>query len=229
MVELFIDESGSMNCNCKGDNYFIISIILAKDKESLKRSYKYFVKSHIKDLLKSDTKNKMFKDGKFLELKGTAMSMPLKKEFVSFLSKNQNFELFYIIADNKNIDENLYKNTARAFNYLLRLALEFLINKKYISKNEEITIQIDERNERTGAKQVLQEYLNMELQLHQTLSKEISVKYFDSSTNKLIQIADFFANLYYSQLFNQNYDKEINLLRESEILKYIFKFPFQKK
>lgn len=228
MVELFIDESGSMNCNCKGDNYFIISIILAKNKDNLKRSYKYFVKSHLNDLLKSDLNNKMFKNGRFLELKGTAMSMSLKKDFVKFLSRNKNFELFYIVADNKNIDENMYKNTARAFNYLLRIALEFLINKNFIAKDEEITIQIDERNERTGAKQVLQEYLNMELQLHNALSKEIHVQYFDSSTNKLIQIADFFANLYYSQLFNNNYNNEIKLLRDSKILKYIFGFPKHK-
>ncbi len=226
MINLFIDESGSMTCDyVNGDSNFIICLIYTKNKDLLKRSYKYFIKSHYQKLKSSDKRNKMFKDNKFCELKGAAMPISLKKEFVEFLSKEPNFELYYIITDNKYIEEKFYKNTARAFNYLLRIALETLIRKRFLPNKEEIEIQIDERNERTGAKQVLQEYLNMELQLDQKLTEEIHVKYFDSIDNQIIQIADFFANLCYSHLMSNNYTEDIKKLKKSGILKYVFTFP----
>lgn len=135
MINLFIDESGSMTCDChKGDNNFIISIIYTDNKDLLKKAYRYFVKSHYKELKTSDRKHKMFNNDKFVELKGAAMPLPIKKEFVKFLCQNPIFKVFYIITDNKYIEEKFYKNTARAFNYLLRKALEFLIKHKFFTK-----------------------------------------------------------------------------------------------
>lgn len=219
-----------MTCNyTKGDKNFIISIVYTENKGLLKRSYRYFIKSHHKVLKECDTSNKMFNNNKFVELKGSAMSLPLKKEFVSFLCKQSNFKLFFIIIDNQYIEENFYNNTARAFNYILRLALEYILKNNYIPKNDEIDIQIDERNERTGARQLLQEYLNMELQLEQKLTKEIKVTYFDSADNQIIQLADVFANICYSHQCTSNYSTEFKLLEEQGILQYVFKFPPVKK
>lgn len=52
-----------------------------------------------------------------------------------------------------------------------------------------------------------------------------NVKYFDSSQNKIIQIADVFANLYYSELLTGNYSQDIHLMRKQNCLKFVFRFP----
>ena len=229
MENLYIDESGSMTCSyCKKHPYFVISIVRVLDKESLKKSIKRFVRSHWTELKSSDRNNKMFNGEKFLELKGSAMSISLKKDFVQYLSEKKSFEVLYILLDNKMVDIELYKNTARAFNFMIKKALTYFINKNYINKKSEISIQIDERNERPEAKLHLQEYLNTELQLENKMTGEIKVEYFDSCNNVLIQLADFFANLMFSNLETNNYNNEFNTLKEKGFVRKIFKFPLKK-
>jgi len=92
------------------------------------------------------------------------------------------------------------------------------------SKNATL-IQIDERNQKTRAKYVLEEYLNTELCLSGIYSKKLGVKYFDSCNNRLIQLADVMANILYSNLRTQNYDKEINAMKKKGYIKKIFDFP----
>jgi hypothetical protein len=58
-----------------------------------------------------------------------------------------------------------------------------------------------------------------------TASGKFSVTYYDSSDNNLIQIADIFANLYYSHLQTGGYADEIKKLENAGILKFVFEFP----
>jgi hypothetical protein len=51
------------------------------------------------------------------------------------------------------------------------------------------------------------------------------VKYLDSADNPFIQIADVFANLYYSELNTGAYTDLFAILKDKEILKAIFEFP----
>lgn len=229
MENLYIDESGSMTSSYSAKHhYFVISIVRVLDKATLKKSIKRFVRSHWEELKLSDKNNKMFNGEKFLELKGSAMSISLKKDFVQYLAEKKSFEVLYILLDNRKVDTGLYKNTARAFNFMIKKAFTYFINKKYIAKKSDILIQIDERNERPEAKLHLQEYLNTELQLENKMTGEIQVEYFDSRNNSLIQLADFFANLMFSNLETNNYDAELNLLKERGFMKSVFKFPLKK-
>ena len=71
----------------------------------------------------------------------------------------------------------------------------------------------------------LENYLNTELVVGGSARGHFSVAYFDSSENRLIQIADIFANLLYSQEQTGQYAKELGMLRKAGILKSIFDFP----
>lgn len=71
----------------------------------------------------------------------------------------------------------------------------------------------------------LENYLNTELSMNGTTTGKFDVSYFDSSNNSLIQIADVFANLYFSHLQTGAYEDEIQKLKDSGILKFIFEFP----
>jgi hypothetical protein len=212
-------------------------LIRATNKESLKKAYKRFVSSNHDRLLELDKDKinpktgevireggKMFFHGAFKELKGSQFDKEMKQQFVDFFSRKQSFEIYFIKIANEKLTDHFCQNTARVFNYTMKLAVEFLITKGYLP-NEDCSLHLDERNEKTETKFFLENYLNTELSMNGTATGKFDVTYYDSANNNLIQIADVFANLYYSHLQTGGYADEIKKLEDAGILKYIFEFP----
>lgn len=225
MEYLYIDESGSMTKkHAQYNPFFVIALVRAHNPDKIRRLHKRFVHKYFDSLRALDDGEHMFRNDRFHELKGSKFTPSLKSSFVSYFCRNNNFEVYYIVVDNKKISGTLYDNTARAFNYFLKLALECFI-KRSILTDDTYVIQLDERNERTDTKHFLQNYLNTELRMNGTLSTDVQVLYFDSAQNRIIQIADVLANLYYSHLLTGNYKKEIDYMQEAGCLKFIFQFP----
>lgn len=224
-MQIYIDESGSITCNYyKHNPYFIIALIRPLDKEKLQKVYKRFVSSNFETLKSLDTEGKMFKNGKFHELKGNQFDKPLKKKFVDYFCRNNLFEIYIIKVNNAKLTPAFCKNTARAFNYVLVLALKYFISNGLMI-DEPSSLQLDERNEKTEAKFFLENYINTELTLSGVINHDFTVQYFDSANNHIIQIADVFANLFFSQCITGSYDDEIKYLKENGYLKFIFEFP----
>ncbi len=227
MQQLYIDESGSMTKQFSTNNpFFIIAIIRPHDPEKLRKLHKRFVDKHLEELRAADTNGRMFKNGKFVELKGSSFTPKLKKDFISYFCRPNTLDIFYIRIDNREITGKLYANTARAFNYSLQLALKYFITSKYLP-DDCYHLQLDERNESTETRHFLQDYLNTELQMSGVLSSDVFVEYFDSAHNKNIQLADVFANILYSHLLTNNYQAEFNKMSSSGCLKFVFKFPLK--
>lgn len=226
MEHLYIDESGSMtNLHHQSHPYFVIAVVRAVNSRKIRTLYKRFVNKHFETLRNIDTQGKMFKNGAFQELKGSSFTPELKHAFVNYFCRSNDLEVYYIQVNNNNPKANvLYKNTSRAFNYVLKLALEYWVSHHYLP-DAKYEIHLDERNEKTESRSFLQDYLNTELFMQYILSSDINVKYFDSSQNKIIQIADVFANLYYSELLTGNYSQDIHLMRKQNCLKFVFRFP----
>ena len=226
MPNIYIDESGSMTTNHPSMRYFVISMVVVHDPTRLKKAYKRFVSKNLKRLKQCDTNNVMFSGDKFKELKGNSFTPKLKREFVQFFCQGNYFDVFYIVVANSNVEDRLYSNTARAFNYLVKLALRYYLNNGYIS-NDSIVMQLDERNEKTETKYFLENYLNTEFQIEGIVSNDIKVSYFDSSYNAFIQIADVFSNIMYSQLKIKGYTNELTFMRENGYLKHVFRYPLK--
>lgn len=226
MEHIYIDESGSMTAQYADNNpYFVVALVRCKDASVAKKLHKRFVKKHMAELQRADREGRMFKDGKFKELKGAMFTPQLKRDFMSFFCReNGNIEVFYILIRNDRISGPLYDNTARAFNYTLKLALHTLIRRGLLP-DDSYSIQLDERNERTQTRHFLKAYLNTELRMDGTVSSEIDVKYFDSSRNRLVQLADVFANIYYSHLMTEAYGEHLQSMRDSGCLRFVFEFP----
>lgn len=236
-MNIYIDESGSINNHALHVPHFVIAMVHVTEKEKLARAYKRFVSSNYQRLLeldadKTDDKpgqviksgGKMFANGSFKELKGSQFDRDMKLKFSEFFSKKQYFELYYIKVINEKLTDGFCANTSRAFNYTIRLALHSFI-KSGLLPDEDCFLQLDERNEKTETKYFLENYLNTELTLSQAAAGKFTVTYFDSSNNKFIQIADVFSNLYYSHLLTGNYTETFSHLKEQKILKSIFEFP----
>lgn len=227
MTNLYIDESGSLTNNCEEykQPFFIISIIKVKNEKVLYRNLKRFVSGNIKILKKLEKSNKMFINGKFTELKGSALNGALKRTFVDEITKDEPFELFYIKVYNSQVSNTFIQNKARAFNFLLKIFFEHNLRNKNLIDCEYF-LQIDERNIKTQSKNTLEDYLNTELILNfNLLTKPLLVKYFDSAHNKFIQVADVFSNLYYSHCITNKYGDILANLKQKSILKEIFAFP----
>lgn len=227
MVNLYIDESGSLTSNSEEykQPFFIISIIKVKNEKLLRRNLKRFISRNMKILKKLEKANKMFINGKFIELKGSALNGALKRSFVEEIIKDEALEIFYIKVRNNLVKKAFLHNKARAFNFLLKLFFQYHLRKNNI-QDDEYFLQIDERNIKTQSKNTLEDYLNTELILNDNLlSKQLFVKYFDSSQNKFIQVADVFSNLYYSHCLTNKYGDLFSNLIEKGILKEVFIFP----
>ena len=238
MEYLYVDESGSMTTKyCDSFPYFVICTIRVKDPDKLRKRYKRFVSKYYNELKcldekialrrskHLDDKSRLFNDdGTLKELKGVCLDYCMKKAFVKYMCKKDFLEVIYIKIDNSKVTEKLYNNTARAFNYVYKLMLEHSLRNDFLS-SEKMLIQFDERNQRTDCKASLEDYLNMEL-VFNNLSDEISVSYFDSSRNKIIQVADVLSNIFYSYCHNpEEYQELIDLMKERDCLKPIFIFP----
>ena len=216
------------NLNYYKNKYFVICIIMPKNKDRLRRAFKRFISSNFDDLKKMDKENKMFYDnGKFKELKGSCFTANMKRKFVNFFCQNELFEIYYIVCDNRKVKDYFYNNTARAFNYLLKLSFEYFTKYKQISVKENYLF-IDERNVRTGTREMLKEYLNTELVTGSHIQEEFYVKYCQSETRELIQIADVFSNIYYTNLIANNcFSNEINKMKSEKYILGEFLFPIK--
>lgn len=225
MENIYIDESGSMTSRYNRSwPYFVISLVRGQNPQKLRTLHKRFVQSHLAALKAADTENRMFRDGCFRELKGSALTPELKREFVSYFCRQGTMEVYYIVIDNAKVKAQTYHNTARAFNYVLKLALEYFIRGGFLP-DDSYLLQLDERNERTETKRFLKDYLNTEFHTSGLLSSDLDVQYFDSSRNRIIQLSDVLANLCYSQLLSDVYRPEINRMWESGCLRQVFWFP----
>ncbi len=210
-MNLYIDESGSMTQNGgKNNRYFVISVLAVKDPIRVKHNYKHFVSRNYKRLQEIDKQQKMFTNGEFRELKGSELTPELKKQFMRAIFSDNSLEEYYIVIDNTKVEPHFYENKARAFNYIVTLAIKYWINHDIMTSSIE-NIEIDERNESTKTIFFLEEYINTELYLEeQLLNNNIEVHYFDSRNNKLIQVSDVLANIKYSNLLTINYNNEFN-------------------
>ena len=131
------------------------------------------------------------------------------------------------MCDNKKVKNYFFNNTARAFNYLIKLSFEHFSKYNQIPATENYLI-IDERNVRTETRATLEEYLNTELVTGNHIQEGFYVEYCQSETRELIQIADVFANIYYTNLItNKCFSNEIIKMKNENYLKGEFFFPLQ--
>lgn len=232
---LYVDESGSINNHNEKQPYFVIAIVYAKSKGALKGKYDKFVKQNIDRLKQLDAPvhsnsktlskngNIMFKNGIFQELKGHKFDTTMKKDFLNFFNSSNSFEVLYIKLINCKLTDKFCKNTERGFNYPLKLALCYYISKGVLP-NEDCYINLDNRNLKTDTKMQLDEYINTELNGIPEFDGTVHVKYYDSTKCKLVQVADVFSNIYYSNLFSNDFQDEFNEMRRSGKIKE-FVFP----
>lgn len=228
MNVFYVDESGSMtkkNLNYKSNQYFIICMVMPADNKKLKKVYSRFISSNINQLRNEDLhQNLFYPNGKFKEIKGAFLSVDMKKKFINYFCHNNLLNIYYICLSNKMVEDYFYVNKARAFNYLIKLTVEYNTLNNNIKKDTNY-FYIDERNVKTATIATLGEYLNIELVTAKHIQRTFIVEYCQSESKELIQIADVFSNIYYSFVKNDRFNNEINFMRNQNYIKNEFYFP----
>lgn len=235
-MNIYIDESGSINNREEKQKFFVIALVRVIDRKRVVKAYKRFVTSNLNELKRLDKDKKtsggtilrkggkMFKQGAFAELKGAQLDRAMKKKFINRFLNVSGYEVYYIVLNNNKLTNDFCDDKSAVFNYSLKIALEYFMNHNYLPQ-EHCNLQLDERNEKTDRKHFLEQYLNTEFAAKGFSSNIFNVEYFDSSQNTLVQVADVFANFYYSHLMTGKYSKELNELKKKKIIKHIFIFP----
>lgn len=237
MINLYIDESGSLTKNpSKFNRFFFIGIVNVKNPTRIKRRFERFVSSNMEELQEINNKHiakakargeakpsTMFVNGKFKELKGNVLTKEMKFKFLDYICVDNEVEFYLIKFDNCYQQKNFLNNTARAFNYLLKLAFTKMAHDKTLEGS--LHLHLDNRNVRTDSVRLLEEYLNTELVTAQNLYESIVAEYFSSENCKFVQIADVIANVHFSSYNSRDYKIKLKEIEEKGYIKLNFTFP----
>lgn len=226
MEYLYIDESGSLTKDFASIHpNFVICVVRVKDIINLRKLLKRFILNHYDELKKSDNNSKMFDKENFIEIKGSALDTELKIKLANYLCQARILEIYYIHILNEEVKHYFYEDTSRVFNYVLGLLL-----KKHLANNnlpyDDYLIEIDNRNLKRISINSLEDYLNIELMLKKRMIRSLNIEYYDSKDNLMVQVSDFFSNLYFSYLNNKmTYQELFKNLKKNNYLKDIYYFP----
>lgn len=233
-VKIFIDESGSITKKFDKKKYrhFIISIVHVKNERSLRSSFKRFLRKYKEELLLCDKNNNMFdRTGKFRELKGNLLTPEMKHAFIDHFCVNDNFKVYCQKLHNHLIDEGsrLHDDKERTFNFLIKNILEFNLKVKNLPQDENYHLVLDNRNVAVRGLRSLEQYLGATFVLETEYIKKIKVEYLDSKSDVLIQVADVFSNIFYSNTLNNKYTKKLESKIKKGYIAPIYNFPYKTK
>lgn len=229
MEYLYIDESGSLTSEFAFIHpNFVMCVVRVKDITNLRKLLKRFIYENYQEIKEIDEKNKIFNHGDFVEIKGSSLNSKLKKRLAHFLCNGNILEIYYIHVFNEEVKQHFYDDPTLIYNYVLYL----MLNKNLENKNlpyDDYLIDVDDRNLKHISVNSLEDYLNIELKLKKRLIRSINIEYYDSKDNLMVQVSDFFSNLYFSYLKNHDlYNDLITNLKEKGYIKDIFYYPNEK-
>lgn len=226
MEYLFIDESGSLTSDFAFIHpNFVMCVVRVKDITNLRKLLKRFIYENYQEIKEADDNNKIFSHGEFLEIKGSSLTPNLKKRLAKFLCNGNIIEIYYIHVYNEYVKQHFYDDPSLIYNYVLYLLLENNLKNKNLPYDDYL-IDVDNRNLKQVSINSLEDYLNIELKLKKRLVRSVNVAYYDSKDNLLVQVSDFFSNLYFSYLKNKNtYNDLMEELKKDNYIKDILYYP----
>ena len=237
MLNFYLDESGCMELNPHSRHhcFFHIAMVKVNNKELIKRRFKRFISKNSDELRMIDENNaerkkkrgeipnRMFVNNKFKELKGSCLTYEMKSKFIDEICIDNAIDVYFITINNTRVNDSLYDNKARAFNFVLKSAF-ISFYEKGILQCDDIFLHCDNRNVKTKTLYLLEEYLMTELVLGNGYYKSFKAEYLQSENSIFVQIADIFANFHYSSSFNKKYKSKLIELEKNDYIKGKFLF-----
>lgn len=189
----FIDESGSIpkySPKKHWQRFFVIGFVHTDDPKRVKNVYNRSLRK-----LKQEFPDFFLSIENPNEPKGSEYYPFMKQFIIEELFRLTDIKVAHMVVDNCLIEERFRISPARSFNYLVKL----VISQFPLSFNDKrhLELNIDNRNTAVPNLSELEGYLFKELVLHESIVKNVTVKYHDSKLSRQIQVADIFANTFY--------------------------------
>jgi len=184
MQYLFLDESGNLHKNSP-DRFFVIGGIFTNNYTDIKKSY-VEINKELKEKLNMDFE---------AELKAAYLNMEEKMDIVVKLSQMKGMYIVGIIVDKEKIGIEI-ERIHLYYNYIIRKLLDYLIKIKLIKigKNDDLYLNIDKSSMKIEDINSLQNYLRTHFNIEKNYPFEITVAYWDSKKNYMVQVADMMVN-----------------------------------
>lgn len=184
MQYLFLDESGNLHKNSP-DRFFVIGGIFTNNYTDIKKSY-VEINKELKEKLNMDFET---------ELKGAYLNMEEKMDIVVKLGQMKGMYIVGIIVDKQKIGIEI-ERIHLYYNYIIRKLLDYLIKIKLIKigKDDDLYLNIDKSSMKIEDINSLQNYLRTHFNIEKKYSFEITVAYWDSKKNYMVQVADIMVN-----------------------------------
>lgn len=184
MQYLFLDESGNLHKNSP-DRFFVIGGIFTNNYTDIKKSY-VEINKELKEKLNMDFET---------ELKGAYLNMEEKMDIVVKLGQMKGMYIVGIIVDKQKIGIEI-ERIHLYYNYIIRKLLDYLIKIKLIKigKDDDLYLNIDKSSMKIEDINSLQNYLRTHFNIEKKYPFEITVAYWDSKKNYMVQVADIMVN-----------------------------------
>lgn len=184
MQYLFLDESGNLHKNSP-DRFFVIGGIFTNNYTDIKKSY-VEINKELKEKLNMDFE---------AELKAAYLNMEEKMDIVVKLGQMKGMYIVGIIVDKEKIGIEI-ERIHLYYNYIIRKLLDYLIKIKLIKigKDDDLYLNIDKSSMKIEDINSLQNYLRTHFNIEKKYPFEITVAYWDSKKNYMVQVADIMVN-----------------------------------
>lgn len=181
MSWIFLDESGDLGFNFKKKNtskYFVISLLIVKDKPSVDKVVK-----------------KIFQGFSKKEIKSHSGTLHCYKEKTSTRKKlltklaEKDISIINIYLNKKKVFTGLQENNHILYNYVTNILLDRLYTKKLVPLSELIVLVASRRETNKFLNENFKEYLKSQMFNRRKLRFEVEIK--TPKEEKCLQIVDF--------------------------------------
>ena len=198
LVHIFlVDESGNLGTK---DTFFVMAAFNTPKRNEFKNILKrFYTKNLHSDLAYTHP-----------EIKGSALTFPQKQILFTSFCNNGNFNYSYIVANKTKMSLCQLKDKNITYNYLLGLLIQEIIKSNF--HLPQISLHLDNHDVKVSSKNSFEDYIKIKAKFELGYQGEITVDYFDSHVNRLIQAADVIANTIW-QKYEKNYNGAYNIIK----------------
>ncbi|HJH25901.1 MAG TPA: hypothetical protein C5S37_03805 [Methanophagales archaeon] len=177
---IFLDESGDLGFSKKSQQYFVIAILITKDKKP------------IENCIKRVRQRKLPKKYKRIpELKFRNSNRIVRKSVLKCLSK-RDVEISYILLNKRRIYRRLQDKKNIVYNYIT----SFLLQKVLSEESDKIEFVVDRLYTKRNREE-FNSYINYKIQTELRRTIKISIEHKNSEEERCLQAVDFVAGAIY--------------------------------
>lgn len=196
MLTVFVDESGNLGADGR---FFVIALIVPQRKKRIVNFMKRFCA-----------------DNNLPEVKGSLLTTPQKQKLLNNLARFDDHNISYVVVDKHNIDnKKLFEDKNLLYNYVF----QWLIKPVLRGTNEDVDILIDNHSTKVKSINTLCDYIRIKAYAEWGITSNVSIRYCDSKTSKIVQMADVIANVVYGH-YTYNVSHLYGLLKLDRSIKF---------